>query len=157
MTNTVRTIRTVAPAARFGSVTFEERIGVVVSRSEYVRPRLSKTFPLIGTSDENRIALAIRFDGGLQDFKAVDQIIDAESALVKEGDQVIVTIVDDAHISDTVRGTWTTSAPANLSQEDIDGAKVLRQAEYTDAHNRRCIAKLMLINRELVCIEEVAA
>jgi hypothetical protein len=156
--NNIRTIATVSAAARLAAVSVEERIGVVVRRDEYVRPaHRPATCPLIGTSDQNRVAFLIRFDSGLQDFKAVDQVIDAMSALCKEGDQVMVSIVDDANIGDTVRPLFNLDDATDVSADEIANGKVVRTAEYTDAYGHACVAKVVLAAKKMVCVEEIVA
>lgn len=156
--NNIRTIATVSAAARLAAVSVQERIGVVVRRDEYVRPaHRPATCSLIGTSDENRIAFAIRFDSGLQDFKAVDQVIDAMSALCKEGDQVMVSIVDDANIGDTVRPLFNFDDATDVSADEIANGQVVRTAEYIDANGRPCLAKVVLAANKMICVEQVAA
>ncbi|MFA6213639.1 MAG: hypothetical protein WCT03_27670 [Candidatus Obscuribacterales bacterium] len=167
MTMQIRTvaIAAVASAAHLSSVKKEERLGSLVRRDDYFRPAFRQAnCPVIGTVDNNRTAFVVRFDDGDgigQDFITIDQAADAASALLQVGEQVIVTLVDDVHIEDTVRGTYTYTSPEGIDQATIDNGKILRQAEYVDGKNRRCLVTLALIGNgpstQMICVEQIAA
>ncbi|CAN5289690.1 hypothetical protein BH11CYA1_BH11CYA1_12410 [soil metagenome] len=164
MTKQFRTVATaaVASAEHFANVKTEERLGSLIRRIDYSRPAHPQVYcPVMGTADNNRSAFVVRLDDGIgQEFINIDQAADAASALLKAGDQVLVTFVDDVHIEDTIRGTFSYTSPEGIDQETIDNAKILRQAEYTDGKNRRCIATLALIGNgpttQMICVEQFA-
>lgn len=167
MTMQIRTVATaaVASAAHLSNVTIEERLGSLVRRDDYFRPAFRQAnCPVVGTVDNNRSAFVVRFDDGDgigQDFITIDQAADAASAILKVGDQVLVTLVDDVHIEDTVRAAFSYTSPEGIDQETLDNSKILRQAEYVDGKNRRSIATLALIGNgpttQMICVEQLAA
>ena len=167
MTMQIRTVATaaVASAAHLANVKIEERLGSLIRRDDYFRPTFRQAnCPVVGTVDNNRSAFVVRFDDGDgigQDFITIDQAADAASAILKVGDQVLVTLVDDVHIEDTIRGTFTYTSPEGIDQETINNSQILRQAEYIDGKNRRCIATLALIGHgpttQMICVEQFVA
>ena len=171
MTMQIRTVATaaVASAAHLANVKTEERLGSLVRRDDYFRPNFRQAnCPVVGTVDNNRCALVVRFDDGDgigQDFITIDQAADAATAILKVGDQVLVTLVDDVHIEDTVRAAFSYTSPEGIDLQtlvlDEDNSKILRQAEYVDGKNRRCIATLALIGNgpstQMICVEQLAA
>lgn len=171
MTMQIRTVATaaVASAAHLSNVKKEERLGSLVRRDDYFRPAFRQAnCPVVGTVDNNRSAFVVRFDDGDgigQDFITIDQAADAASAILKVGDQVLVSLVDDVHIEDTVRGAFSYTSPEGIDQATLFGAgnncKILRQAEYVDGKNRRCLVTLALIGNgpstQMICVEQFAA
>lgn len=167
MTMQIRTVATaaVASAAHLSNVKAEERLGSLIRRDDYFRPNFRQAnCPVVGTVDNNRCALVVRFDDGDgigQDFITIDQAADAATAILKVGDQVLVTLVDDVHIEDTVRAAFSYTSPEGIDQETIDNSKILRQGEYVDGNNRRCLVTLALIGNgpttQMICVEQFAA
>jgi hypothetical protein len=167
MTLQFRTVATaaVASAAHLSNVKIEERLGSLVRRDDYFRPTFRQAnCPVVGTVDNNRSAFVVRFDEGDgigQDFITIDQAADAASAILKVGDQVLVTLVDDVHIEDTVRAAFSYTSPEGIDQETLENSKILRQAEYVDGKNRRCTVTLALTGNgpttQMICVEQLAA
>lgn len=167
MTMQIRTVATaaVASAAHLSNVKAEERLGSLIRRDDYFRPTFRQAnCPVVGTVDNNRCALVVRFDDGDgigQDFITIDQAADAATAILKVGDQVLVTLVDDVHIEDTVRAAFSYTSPEGIDQDTIDNGKILRQGEYVDGNNRRCLVTLALIGNgpttQMICVEQFAA
>jgi hypothetical protein len=167
MTMQIRTVATaaVASAAHLSNVKAEERLGSLIRRDDYFRPTFRQAnCPVVGTVDNNRCALVVRFDDGDgigQDFITIDQAADAATAILKVGDQVLVTLVDDVHIEDTVRAAFSYTSPEGIDQDTIDNGKILRQGEYVDGKNRRCLVTLALIGNgpttQMICVEQFAA
>ncbi|MBP6745263.1 hypothetical protein KA344_08505 [bacterium] len=167
MTLQFRTVATaaVASAAHLSNVKIEERLGSLVRRDDYFRPTFRQAnCPVVGTVDNNRSAFVVRFDDGDgigQDFITIDQAADAASAILKVGDQVLVTLVDDVHIEDTVRAAFSYTSPEGIDQETLENSKILRQAEYVDGKNRRCTVTLALTGNgpttQMICVEQLAA
>ena len=171
MTLQFRTVATaaVASAAHFSNVKAEERLGSLIRRDDYFRPAFRQAnCPEVGTVDNNRSAFVVRFDDGDgigQEFITIDQAADAASAILRVGDQVVVTLVDDVHIEDTVRAAFAYTSPVGIDLETLvlggDNSKILRQAEYVDGKNRRCLTTLALIGNgpttQMICVEQFAA
>lgn len=163
-TDAIATAATVAfaSAEHFASVKKEERLGSLIRREDYVRPAYRPAnCPMIGTVDSNRTAFIVRLDDGIgQEFITIDQTADAASAILSVGDQVYVTLVDDAHIEDTIRGVSSYDKVDDIDQATIDNGRILRQAEYVDARNRRCKVSIVLIGdkstTKMICVEQQA-
>ncbi len=153
----------VASAEYLANVTKEERLGSLIRRDDYFRPTFRPgNCSMVGTVDNNRSAFIVRLDDGIgQEFITIDQTADAASAILKVGDQVIVTLVDDVHIEDTIRGTFsfTTVDSSEIDQTTLDNSKILRQAQYVDGKNRLCNVTLALIGEKsttkMICVEQV--
>ncbi len=156
MTNTALNTRT-AFAPIFASVVlagvnYVERCGVVLRRSEYTQPRLvSAQSPLLNTKVVRRVVFLVRLDGGIgSEMVTIDQTLDAVSALIQEGDQVSVNIVDDVHVESTVNPIFPWGAAADLDSSAISDGNVLRRGEFQDSNGGLCVASLVLATGGLV-------
>ncbi len=163
---TLQNIRTVAATAvasaeYFASVKKEERLGSLIRRDDYFRPNFrTANVSMVGTVDNNRSSFMVRLDDGIgQEFITIDQTADAATSILKVGDQVIVTFVDDVHIEDTIRGTFNFDS-VEIDQAALDNAKILRQAQYVDGKNRVCNVTLALIGdkatTKMICVEQIS-
>jgi hypothetical protein len=137
---------TFASAAFLAGVSSVERCGVVLRRSEYTHPRhVSVVSPLINTNDVRRVVFLVRLDGGIgSEAVTIDQTLDAVSALINEGDQVSVTLVDDVHVESTVAPIFAWGSAADLGSAAVSDGKVLRRGEFLDSKGKTCVASLVL-------------
>ncbi|CAN5311059.1 hypothetical protein BH10CYA1_BH10CYA1_60840 [soil metagenome] len=123
------------------------RVGVIQRRSEYTRERhMPLNVPLISTKDARRVSFVVRLDGGIgSEGITIDQTLDATSALLQEGDQVQVKLVDNVHVESTV-------APIFAWGDEIDDTgdsavsfgRVLRTGEFPNSKGVPCVASLVL-------------
>ncbi len=127
-------------------VSFTERTGVVRRRTEYAVTRpVPLNAPLAGVADVRRVILLVELHGGLGlDMVCIDQSLDATAALVREGDPVNVTLVDDVHIGSTVRPYFASDEPTHVRTDAIAGGKTLRTGEFISADGIPSIASLVL-------------
>jgi uncharacterized protein YciI len=156
MTNTALNTRIAfAPifaSAALAGVSYVERCGVVLRRSEYTQPRhLPVQSPLINTKAVRRVVFVVRLDGGIgSEIVTIDQTLDAVSALVQEGDQVSATIVDDLHIESTVNPIFPWGFAVDLDSLVVSRGTVLRRGEFLDSNGGLCVASLVLATAGLV-------
>lgn len=122
-----------------------ERVGVILKRTVYTREahRPAAT-PLIGTTDKQRVSFMVRLDGGIgSELITIDQTLDATAALLKEGDQVSVRLVDHAHVESTVHPVFGWG-----KARDNATGRILRTGEFLDSKGRPSMASLLLEDGE---------
>ncbi len=143
-----RTSSFIASACLLTGVDMVERCGVVFRRSEYTVSRhVPVQSPLIATHDVRRVVFLVRLDGGIgSEMVTIDQTLDATSALIKEGDQVLATLVDDVHVESTIAPIfpWMIANGSNVNGE------VLRRGEYLNSNGHLSTALLVLAAEGLV-------
>jgi hypothetical protein len=135
---------------RNSGVSVSERIGVVRRRTEYAVTRtVPLNAPLAGIADVQRVIFLVELHGGLgSETVAIDQSVDATSALIREGDQVNVMLVDDIHIGSTVSPFFAWKEPTDVSTDAIAGGETLRTAEFIASDGVPSIASLVLVKGE---------
>lgn len=134
----------VAPTLELAREQVVERIGVIQRRSEYTVDRhVPVASPLVGTQSKRRVVFVLRLDGGIgSEGITIDQTLDATSALLQEGDQVVAKIVDNVHVESTVAPIFAWGN-ANDIDDSVSG-RVLRSGEFMNSKGVPSVASLVL-------------
>lgn len=119
-----------------------ERVGVILRRSEYTFERKASV-PLAGTKAARRVVFVVRLDGGIgSEGVTIDQTLDATSALLQEGDQVVAKIVDNVHVESTLAPVFAWGNANDI--DDSTSGRVLRTGEFLNSKGVPSVASLVL-------------
>lgn len=131
-----------------------ERVGVIQKKTVYTKAALRPAnTPLIGSHDMQRVCFLVRLDGGIgSDFVTIDQTLDATAALLKNGDQVSVKLVDNVHVESTVQPVFAWGK----ASEGVTG-ETLRQGSFIDKQGRASVASLVLADTTGLVVHEAPA
>ena len=124
-----------------------ERIGVIQRRSEYtVERHVPVNSPLVNTKPTRRVVFVLRLDGGIgSDGITIDQTLDATSALLREGDQVVAQIVDNVHVESTVAPIFAWGDAADVDASVLSAGRVLGTGEFLNSKGVPSVASLVLV------------
>ena len=131
-----------ASAEFFAGLALQERVGVILRRSEYtVQPPLC-------APERRRVVFMVRLDGGIgSEIVTIDQALDASAALLCKDDQVLATLVDNVHVESKVSPIFGHNTIEQYARSTTLSGTVLRRGEYLDGY-RPFVALLVLADKE---------
>lgn len=138
----------VAPKVESPRLAVSERVGVIQRRSNYrSRAPCSRQLanPAHQHEDSRRVVFVVRLDGGIgSEGVTIDQTLDATTALLREGDQVSVKLVDNVHIESTVAPVFAWGNANDAVETPRKPRRVLRTGEFPCSKGVPSVASLFL-------------